>query len=146
MSPYEPGNQPHMLQLGDSTDVWLSVNPPMRFNVRQMYEIVRRDGSGASWSVRVASYIYSFALRDTGEIVAYHWHPAGDRSITAPHLHVGPAMAGPSRQLGTRYAHRIHFPTGLIPLSLVARMAIEEFGVHPLRDDWQQVLTQEQSS
>lgn len=135
-----------MLQLGDSTDVWLPVNPPMRMSVRQMYEIDRRDGSGASWSVRVASYIYSLALREAGEIVAYHWHPAGVGSITSPHFHVGPAMAGTSLQFGTRYAHRIHFPTGLIPLSSVVWMAIEEFGVHPVREDWQQILTQEQAS
>jgi hypothetical protein len=33
--------------------------------------------------------------------------------------------------------HRAHIPTGIISLPAVIRLAISEFGVTPLRDDWQ---------
>jgi hypothetical protein len=80
---------------------------------------------------------------DAGELFAYHWHPSGSSRVTTPHLHIGPAIAGTSNQIGQQYIHRMHFPTGLVPLSSIIRLAIEEFGARPLRDDWREVLGQE---
>ena len=37
---------------------------------------------------------------------------------------------------------RRHLATGHVLLAMVVRMLIEEFGVAPLRPDWQQVLDQ----
>jgi hypothetical protein len=34
----------------------------------------------------------------------------------------------------------MHFPTGHVSLGSVARLLIEEFGVAPLRPNWQAVL------
>jgi hypothetical protein len=115
----------------------------MRFIVLQTYQIVHRDDRPSEWDVETRGYIYSLLREDAHEIVAYHLHPSGSSRVTTPHLHIGPAIAGTSNQIGQRYIHRMHFPTGLVPLSSIIRLAIEEFGARPLRDDWKQVLVQE---
>lgn len=148
-NPYLPGDYPHVLVLSEGRFAPLSGNTQLALRVAYRYEIGEVTGPQRLWEVRTREYTFSLATggdRRQEEIIAYHSQPDAREGKTWPHLHIGPAMAGTSLQLGSRYAHRIHFPTGLIPLSLVIRMAIEEFGVHPLREDWQQVLTQEQAS
>ena len=148
-SPYLPGDYPHLLALGEGRPTPLTGAGPLVLRVAYRYEIIEVDGQRRLWEVHTRGYMLALSMRgqmSQEEIVAYHWHPAGGGSITIPHLHVGSAIAGTSLQIGERYAHRLHFPTGSVPLSLVIRMAIEEFGVHPLRDDWREVLTQEQAS
>ncbi len=59
-----------------------------------------------------------------------------------PHLHVSTALiaqtdATTSREIGL---DRLHLPTGQVSVAGFVRMLIAEFGVTPLRDDWQATL------
>jgi hypothetical protein len=87
---------------------------------------------------------YSHVLRDLdgNEIVAYHWHPAGISSVRHAHLHlsnqVRPIELG--RNQTPLSLADMHLATGVVPLAHVVRMLIEEFGVAPLRDDWDAAL------
>lgn len=83
--------------------------------------------------MHTTSYFYELLDREQRGILAYHWHPHGPSPITYPHLHVG----GQTAPVGLIQAH---LPTGRISLVDVVRMTISEFGVTPLRADWQSVL------
>jgi hypothetical protein len=69
------------------------------------------------------------------EIVAYHWHPGRRSPIDFPHLHLG-AGSGVDRE----ELHKAHLPTGRVELEDVLLMAIQEFGVRPRREDWEEIL------
>jgi hypothetical protein len=86
-------------------------------------------------------YIYAFSLpgRDNHPFLAYHWHPSVP-DIPYPHLHVG-IMSMESSPL----TPRTHVPTGLVALEQVLRLAITQFGVQPLRDDWARILDETQA-
>ncbi|MGI8553416.1 MAG: hypothetical protein ACR2PL_21930 [Dehalococcoidia bacterium] len=56
--------------------------------------------------------------------------------MTTRHIHLG-AGAGSLRPELTA----AHLPTGWVALQDVLRLAIEAFGVRPLRPDWDAVLT-----
>ena len=81
------------------------------------------------------SYRSTLLAADDTEVFAYHWHPHGQSLVTTPHLHV--AARRPMADLS-----KIHFPTGIVPLAAVIRCLITEFGVEPLRSDWQDVLAE----
>lgn len=78
--------------------------------------------------------MYRVEEEEVGEILAYHWDPETS-STHLPHLHLGPAA-----RVGAQLLHRAHIYTGRIAIEDVLLLAIEEFGVKPLRDDWRTVL------
>ena len=68
--------------------------------------------------------------------MAFHWHPEGLGHIITPHIHLG-AGAGQLRpELTTA-----HLPTGMVAIEAVLKLAIEAFGVRPLRPDWPEILS-----
>lgn len=69
------------------------------------------------------------------ELLAFHWHPQGASVVKTPHLHVATDL-----QIGDRWLASAHLPTGQIALVDVLWLALEDFGVRPLRDDWRAVL------
>jgi len=69
------------------------------------------EGSDAGWQVHRAAYFYAIGLHDTGELLAYHWHPRGKSPVVDPHLHVRANI-----QLGERWLGKVHLPTGPIEL------------------------------
>ena len=75
-----------------------------------------------------------------GEIL-YHWHPQGTSTVNFPHVHLRPGG-----QLGGTRINEAHFPTGLVALEEVLRLAIREFGVRPRRPDWAEVLDSTQAA
>jgi hypothetical protein len=89
----------------------------------------------ASWIA--APRRYRFELRDTEgrEVFAYHLHPDGLSDVTEPHLHAG--CTHPLFDLG-----KAHLPTGNVSLRAVIRCLIVEFGVEPLRPDWQDIVAE----
>ncbi len=89
------------------------------------------------WKVTVAAYDYVFSDVTGRELVAYHWHPGGASHVDSPHLHLGVATG--ISHAGLREAH---LPTGRVSLESIVRLAIEAFGVRPLRADWRRVLDQ----
>ena len=99
------------------------------------YRIVEVRAPSHQWVVRLTDYYYTLADTTGRELFAYHWHPVGRSSVTWPHLHLGPALG----QLSPP-ATQAHFPTGLIAIEDVLRLAIRWFGVIPQRQNWEAVL------
>lgn len=103
----------------------------------RIHEISSAQDTGR-WAVTSAMYMYTFYDARGGQLLSYHWHPEGRSPITMPHLHLG-ASAVTRPLLATA-----HLPTGLITLIDVIRLAIQDFGVRPLRRDWAAVLDRAQ--
>jgi hypothetical protein len=96
---------------------------------------------GPDWHIRSIGYEYTLSHVDAGEIVAYHWHPSGISEITTPHVHIGPAATGRDAVVRPGTLHKAHFPTGVVTLESVVRLAITEFDTEPRRDDWESITT-----
>jgi hypothetical protein len=67
------------------------------------------------------------------EVLLFHWHPNGKSTQQGPHLHVGSSQLTRSAVV----SHKTHVPTGRVSLESVIELLISEFGVVPLRSDWQ---------
>ncbi|HEV2786686.1 MAG TPA: hypothetical protein VGV67_09885 [Solirubrobacteraceae bacterium] len=136
---YAPSAQPHALVLGDGDFQPLRGESKLSLSVGQQYRIVEADDARGPWKVQTVAYAYVLQADDQ-ELIAFHWNPTGAGSVTRPHLHLGPAAGCAYPALA-----RAHVPTGRIALEDVLRLAIEEFGVEPLRDDWSELLETTQS-
>ena len=89
--------------------------------------------------------MYEFRLLDhqERELLVYHWQPTSEfRGQDHPHLHVSVALHAQLNAVTSRAydLDKRHLATGDVSLAMVERMLIEEFGIAPLRPDWQQVL------
>jgi hypothetical protein len=98
------------------------------------YTIVETDQTGARWSVRGLSYRCELYDAER-EILAYHWHPFARGDVVFPHLHLSAGA-----RVGNSNLTRAHLPTGSVLLEDVLRLAIDAFGVQPLREDWSELL------
>lgn len=80
--------------------------------------------------------MYHVVTDDLTEVIAFHWHPNSHGGQQGPHLHVG------SSQLtkGAVVSRRTHVPTGRVALESVLDLLISDFGVVPLRSDWEKTL------
>lgn len=107
------------------------------------FRILETDIGQERFAVDTTKYSYLLATSDGEEILAFHWNPTatGDAAIRFPHLHVGQAVSH-SSQIRPRTFHKAHIPTGYVSMPSVIRLAITEFGVTPLRPDWESVLTE----
>ena len=147
----------HSLTLAERP-VALSGPSRIALSVDHHYGIVRADDR-ARFRITTAAYYY--ALRDVAdpgavarEILAYHWHPdvrlEDGTLITYPHLHVNRGAVrldiadgvriDPNRNLLRPDLALAHLPTRRIALEDMIRLAIEQFGVTPLRADWDTTL------
>jgi len=104
--------------------------------ISEHYSITNDSNTG--WEVHRAAYFYAIGRQDTGELLAYHWHPRGKSQVTKPHLHVRADI-----QLGERWLGKVHLPTGAIGLEDIVVLAIQELGAEPLREDWELLLLRE---
>ena len=86
-----------------------------------------------TWTTTPVSYRYALLATNESEILAYHWHPTGSSPIVAPHLHI--SARHPNRDLS-----KSHLPTGIVSPAAFIRALITEFGVEPLRADWDTIL------
>lgn len=149
---YRPAESPHAIALNDGDPVTLRGAIPLAITVLQQYRIIETDDPNRGpWTVAVTAYLYALeSLTDVPErrteFVSYHRQPQGSIGASNPHLHIGEAAIGAAIQVGPRYLHRIHFPTGAVALEDVIRLAIAEFGATPLRDDWETVLAETQAA
>ncbi len=89
------------------------------------------------WQVQRAAYFYAIGLHDSGELLAYHWHPRGKSPVVDPHLHIRANI-----QLGERWLGKVHLPTGAIKLEDIVSLAVNELAVEPLREDWELLLNE----
>jgi hypothetical protein len=95
------------------------------------------------WKVRTVAYHYT--VEESGdqgrEMFAYHWHPQGRTAITFPHFHLYQGAGAIHDEV-----RKAHFPTGRIAFEDVLRLVIKQFGVDPLRDDWEAILARTQAA
>jgi hypothetical protein len=154
---FDPDRRPHTLTLADVTTT-LGGASRLALSLDHHYRIARLE-SGAVYRVTTAAYFYSLDdVADPGtavrEILAYHWHPdvrlADGTQIAYPHLHInrgalrldisdGVRIAPASNLLRADLA-AAHLPTRRSALEDVIRLAIEQYGVEPLRGDWDAAL------
>lgn len=124
------------LAVNNGKSFTLRAATPLALNVGMQYRTVEL----APRSFRLHTVAYSYALEDantTRELFAYHWHPETRDSVSFPHLHIASA----SGQLRPEYA-RAHFNTGRVTLEEVLQLIVRDFGVQPVRSDWETVLGQ----
>lgn len=129
-----PATQPRALVLKDGDGVELRGDTALTLSVAEHFALVEQtDG----WSTVRTAYFIALAQQRGGELLAFHWHPAGASQIRTPHLHVGAEV-----RIGSRWLPKVHVPTGAIALQDVFMLCIEELDVKPIRDDWRVVLEQ----
>jgi hypothetical protein len=128
---------PVVILLGDGSPVAMSGDSGISFSVLEQLA-VRSDDSG--WHARPLAYAYTLTTADS-ELLAFHWHPAGPTEIRTPHLHVGARI-----QVGERWLPKAHIPTGLVTLTDILVLLVEELGVRALCDDWRAVLEETRRS
>jgi hypothetical protein len=132
---YAPSASPHALIMAGSDAVALRGTSRLTLAVSEHYFIVEEPS--AAWKVQRAAYFYAVGRQDTGELLAFHWHPRGKSPIVAPHLHVRANI-----QVGERWLGKVHLPTGYLAIEDIVRLVIQELSAEPLREDWEALLTQ----
>jgi hypothetical protein len=132
---YAPSATPHALIMAGNDAVALRGESRLTLSVSEHYNITNDPDMG--WQVQRAAYFYAVGRHDTGELLAYHWHPLGKSPVVSPHLHVRANI-----QLGERWLGKVHLPTGPIELEDVVALTIEELGAEPLREDWELLLNE----
>jgi hypothetical protein len=82
---------------------------------------------------------YYYTLRESNgpEIFSYQWHPKQRSSVTFPHLHLRSGA-----KIGRAEFADAHLPTGRVALEDFVRLLIDDFGVLPIRSDWETALLQ----
>lgn len=118
------------------------------FRFVHFYTVVHApDARRGPFSISTSFYQYRVLDWAENEIVVYEWVPAGISPVRTPHMHVPMTRSHILKQrTGSPIAYqkthlgKVHFPTGGIVIEDVAELLIREFGVDPLRDDWQDTL------
>jgi hypothetical protein len=129
-------DEPHALTLADGLPQRLSGPSGLSLVVKQYYYVIKEDDPGRDpWRVRTAEYNYNLRDIEGKVVIAYHWHPAPKFKVRDPHLHLEQGA-----KVGRAEIHRAHIPTGRVAVEDVIRFVITEFGVEPLRADWDRVL------
>jgi hypothetical protein len=134
--------------LGDMDPVVLAGPTPLMFSAGQNFEIVEidRDDPRGRFAIRPRGYFYEIATADDRQILSFHWQPdakpsrSSDRVVTLPHIHVGTAISAGQAAVGRDF-HKVHIPTGVVPLSDVVWLLIDQFSVTLQHHRWQDVLT-----
>jgi hypothetical protein len=124
-------NEGRATRLRSSVDLWMSV--------QQVIAIEQSVGDRA-WTGQLVSYAYTFGVRDDREVLAFHWHAEGASLVTHPHVHIGSIMIAANASVRPSDFHRAHIPTGTVLFEDIARFAVAELDVEPLRADWESVL------
>lgn len=119
--------------MGGTDAVALRGNSHLTLAVSEHYTITNQHNLG--WQVDRVAYFYAIGRQDSGELLAYHWHPRGKSPVVSPHLHVRANI-----QVGDRWLGKVHLPTAAIPLENIVALVINELGAEPLREDWESVV------
>lgn len=136
---YHPRPDPHVATIGNGGPVPLSGDSNISLVLRHHYRIVEDSRPRGPWKVSTAGYYYILCESSSSkEILGYHWHPDVEPSF--PHLHL---EAG--ARVGREEFAKAHLPTGRVALEDVLRLAINGFGIKPLREDWSDILDSTQT-
>lgn len=135
-----PNEAPHPITVNGGDRVRLRQERGIFLTFIMLYQILKGPDNRSPWEARTMAYYYALEDHSQQEIVAYHWHPDTPGSGCYPHMHLGPG-AGISRE----ELFHAHLPTGRIPVQGAIRLAIVDFKVHPLREDWNEILSANES-
>jgi len=130
-----PNEQPHVITINDGDPTPLLCDSNIHLSFRMFYQIVEDETERGPWKATVSGYYYSLDDGDQKEIFAYHWHPTIG-PIHFPHLHIEQGSGAKRPEL-----FRAHLPTGRIALEDMILCTIHDFHVQPLRDDWNDILS-----
>jgi hypothetical protein len=102
------------------------------------YEIVHipDDRDRGPYKVSTRGYMHAVQTIDGGEVIAFHWHPAGNSNVRETHMHVGSTQLIPDGVLSRKH----HIPAPRMSVEGVLRFCIEQLRVEPLREDWSPTL------
>ncbi|MBA2453355.1 MAG: hypothetical protein H0V47_09300 [Chloroflexia bacterium] len=122
--------------------------PDLLFRVRHDYIVIANESGRDRYQTVTPSYDYQILDLQERELLSYHWHPSGVSPVTHPHLDLTSRVrpfeiddpANPSRKPTSISFSDMHIPTGPVLFEHVIRLLIEEFGVVPLRPDWDEIL------
>jgi hypothetical protein len=87
-----------------------------------------------TWKVQTEGYFYRLDDEHSAEILSYHWHPqVPDEPY--PHMHLKKGSG-----IGRSELQRAHIPTGRMAIENIVLFVVRDFGVEPLREDWEQIV------
>lgn len=133
----------HGLTLNGDRAVELKGPAHLLLKVRMQYEIVpTTSGQDGKWRVSTRAYAHSLETRNGQVVISYHWHPDPSTKFNQPHIHLGHTQLAPDAVLRNKF----HIPTSRMSLEAILRSAITEFGVDPVRDDWDKILTEREAA
>ncbi len=133
---YAERGKTHGLTVNNNEPVSLKRHPALMLQVMMQYEIIPNLNAGQEpWRVTTRAYNYELQTASGQAVVSYHWHPTS--RILQPHMHLGATVLAEDAVI----SHKAHNPTGRISLESIIRACIAEYGVEPLRDDWDEVLS-----
>lgn len=136
---YQVNGGPYALVVGkgQKKDKFQLPGGDLYLSVLMNYTIVEASGARGPYKVKSTAYFYSLEEDGGKEIITYQWHP--NVGCRFPHLHLGS-----SSKLGAKTLNKLHLPTGRIALEQVLRLAVDELGVEPLKEDWSEILSNAQ--
>ena len=132
---YYASATPHPLTLADGLPVSLGSGTDLAVQVSQQYRIIENPDPRQPWQVRTVTYHYTLREDEGSEIFSYQWHPNVPGSVSFPHLHLRHGA-----RLGRSEFEKAHLPTGRVTVEDFVRLLIDDFGVPPAREDWEQAL------
>lgn len=125
---YEVNAGPYALMVGGACK--LKRNPSLALDIRMQYKIVEASSERGPYKVKITAYMYIVEDHRGHEVFSYHWQPDSPE-VKFPHLHV----EHPTFK-------KAHLPTGRISLEEVLKVLITDFGVQPLKPNWEKILTE----
>lgn len=138
---FSPTGEP--VRLRASSGAWSDLLLGLTHQFRIVDEV--NTDHGPEWRVTTAAYEYYVYDSQCGELLGFHWQPGSTyRGPDRPHLHVSaqlPIRTDAHGGARNQPLHRLHIPTRQVTLESVVRMLIDDFGVQPVRADWDRRLT-----
>lgn len=120
--------QTTVLNEGNPTPLRTAGSPRIFLGAGQEFRVVERKGERGPYKCETIQYGYAFEDVAGNDIITYHWTPeATGNTRTWPHLHLGQAVCSGSSVLAGRF-HKLHIPTGRMPIEGIVRFAIVELG------------------
>jgi hypothetical protein len=124
-------DQPRALTFGRDEETRVRLRDDLMLDVAHFFEVVEDVGDAGPFRCHTRAYSYDFRHVGGPSVVAFHYHP--ESRVILPHAHV-------HQYTQPVDLSKVHLPTGRTTLESIIRLAIEEFGAVPHRDDWDDVL------
>ncbi len=124
-----------VISLNEGAAVPLSApfHPSISLSTSLWVRVREYSGNAEPYSCEVVTYWHTFGSVGNNEILAFHWAPdAAGNARTFPHVHIGHMISGRGAFASDRF-HKLHIPTGFVPVEAIVRFAIEELGVEVRR-------------